>query len=330
MMGGVMRRYVARSVVCSACFASFLFLGVSQTLSGCNAIEDLFHPADAVSTHEVEIGDVNFHLRASIEDGVVAYWIQILQDGVAVEERLQVLDTEPLPPDMAGGDNHLFADAYFVLAPGFYDIVAKPMEWDEASQTHISSTVCTEGTAENVEVKSGETTEVVIFSQCSSPGNGGLDVVVAINHAPIIEKIVFDPSKFIVACEEVVVKTTISEPDEDEYTMTWGSTAPEGAVFDLVENGDLLSFIAETPGDYEISLTVCDTLEEPHQMCATLSMPIHVTLGEDEDGNGIGDRCEPVVCEPNCVDRECGPDPDCGESCGTCGENQTCNAGWLV
>ena len=38
-----------------------------------------------------------------------------------------------------------------------------------------------------------------------------------------------------------------------------------------------------------------------------------------------GGKCVESSCTKDCAGRECGPDPECGESCGTCGQNQTCN-----
>ena len=42
------------------------------------------------------------------------------------------------------------------------------------------------------------------------------------------------------------------------------------------------------------------------------------------DGSGWGE-CD-CPCDKDCTGRDCGPDPECGESCGTCGTNQTCSA----
>lgn len=37
--------------------------------------------------------------------------------------------------------------------------------------------------------------------------------------------------------------------------------------------------------------------------------------------------CDPInACTPDCSGRECGPDPVCGESCGTCGSGKTCSS----
>lgn len=37
-------------------------------------------------------------------------------------------------------------------------------------------------------------------------------------------------------------------------------------------------------------------------------------------------QCVAEECEPDCTGRECGPDPICGESCGTCTGTDTCNS----
>jgi len=46
--------------------------------------------------------------------------------------------------------------------------------------------------------------------------------------------------------------------------------------------------------------------------------------GGNGDGNGDGD------CTPDCTGRECGSDPDCGISCGTCADDKTCSDGLCV
>jgi formylglycine-generating enzyme required for sulfatase activity len=45
--------------------------------------------------------------------------------------------------------------------------------------------------------------------------------------------------------------------------------------------------------------------------------------GGAADPGGIADSGN---CIPNCSGRVCGPDPVCGESCGTCGDNENCTA----
>jgi hypothetical protein len=49
-------------------------------------------------------------------------------------------------------------------------------------------------------------------------------------------------------------------------------------------------------------------------------------VDEDEDENNCPVDCS-TTCTPDCSGRVCGPDPNCGESCGTCTGGQTCNDG---
>ena len=43
-----------------------------------------------------------------------------------------------------------------------------------------------------------------------------------------------------------------------------------------------------------------------------------------EPGAMCGDKCP--ACTPDCTDMECGPDPNCGQSCGTCEDTHYCGA----
>jgi hypothetical protein len=48
------------------------------------------------------------------------------------------------------------------------------------------------------------------------------------------------------------------------------------------------------------------------------------TCGDKETCDTTTGQCK-ADCAPNCTGRSCGPDPVCGTSCGTCGDNQTCD-----
>jgi len=54
----------------------------------------------------------------------------------------------------------------------------------------------------------------------------------------------------------------------------------------------------------------CGNLEEVKEQCQSGCNTTH-------------DDCK---CTPNCLGLDCGPDPICGESCGTCSSGWTCNA----
>ena len=49
-----------------------------------------------------------------------------------------------------------------------------------------------------------------------------------------------------------------------------------------------------------------------------------------DDYNCINFTCEKTDCQSNCSGRECGPDPNCGQSCGTCGSNESCKNGQCI
>lgn len=62
---------------------------------------------------------------------------------------------------------------------------------------------------------------------------------------------------------------------------------------------------------------------------------VTVEIANDYPGGGVCEaddecrsgQCVPLGCTPNCSGRECGPDPECGTSCGTCDGGETCDAG---
>lgn len=87
----------------------------------------------------------------------------------------------------------------------------------------------------------------------------------------------------------------------------------------------------------------CDPgLECRYDVCVGVSNTGDCNSGEFDCGNG---KCVPLnwicdgdndcgndadekgcACQPNCNGRECGPEPGCGKSCGTCTGGETCNA----
>ncbi len=63
---------------------------------------------------------------------------------------------------------------------------------------------------------------------------------------------------------------------------------------------------------------------------ATCTPPAEECNGIDDDCNGETDEGFPAgtcgSCTPDCSGRECGPDPACATSCGTCTAPETCNS----
>lgn len=52
--------------------------------------------------------------------------------------------------------------------------------------------------------------------------------------------------------------------------------------------------------------------------------------GECDAGEDSASCPQDCMCIPDCTGLDCGPDPACGISCGTCGDGQTCQAGECV
>ncbi len=228
---------------------------------------------------------MQFRLRAGTED-MAGVNIQIFQKGTMIKEKYVELELEPLPANLApqGVAGHRFGDAFFVIAAGDYTVKAIPMK----SPTEPSATCAA---AESlVAVAANETKEIVLVSRCDAPDNGGLDVIVTTNHDPVIDDLVFAPSKFVLTCEELKVTVSATDPENDPMTYEWSVLAkPEKADFELKPQDQVLTFLSRTAGDYTLKVNVCDS----NALCSSLSFPIHVSMSHDANGNGIGDECEP-------------------------------------
>ena len=193
---------------------------------------------------------------------------------------------------------HLFSDHFFWLPEGCFDILVEPMTADgdlseDCASAHLS----------NVSVTDGNTTEVVLISQCEGDPGGGLDVVATLNHPPQIVGFTYDPSKFI--CEDTTtVCVSVWDPDSDPMTGT--PRLPRGVSIvsttsTVTEEGLTVlcyEFAFDGPGDYTIGFLVNDmgydadgnpvTIEsllaaqgDPAPSNDFISFPVHVLSEED-------------------------------------------------
>ena len=227
------------------------------------------------------------HLRLTAGyDDVGGFYFEVFSGAELVDYQYVALEDENFANHLSPGtgDAHRFSDAYFVLEPGIYEVVVYPMV-DE----HNYSDDCQPATTV-VEVLENETTEVVLFSQCDGTDAGGLDVIVITNHDPNILDLVYNNSKFILTCEELAITVTAEDPDNDPLVYEWQVvTAPSDYYFASYD-ANVFWFGSAAAGDYEVMVTVCDTVLEP--LCTTLTFPIHVQMGGyDYDGDGIDDSC---------------------------------------
>lgn len=184
------------------------------------------------------------------------------------------------------GDNHPFADAFFVLDAGRYDVCARPVDEDgEASE------LCDVAVRESVRVSEGQTVEIrpALVSQCEVGGAGALDVIATLNTPPQITVLDLDPSKFINTCETLTLTPEAVDPEGDAVTFAWEVVdEPSGARVSLTPEGAPAEFSTDTPGDYEILLTASDSYDgvQGIESSTSLQFPVHVEEGGDCDAVG--------------------------------------------
>lgn len=192
---------------------------------------------------------------------------------------------------------HLFADQFFDLPAGCYDVLVEPIQADgELSED------CWSAHQDTVEVMEGATTEIFLILQCRGEARGGLDVIAGVNHPPALGDLQFNPSKF--TCEErTEVCVDITDPDSDPVNVEWSisgnaqvastsqTTSDEGVTTACA----ILS--SEEPGSYDVSVTAYDMAYDddgnlvpiedllaaqgdPHPSRVSLTFPFHVLSEE--------------------------------------------------
>ena len=186
------------------------------------------------------------------------------------------LEDEGLPPWLlpaGAGAGHAFADLLAVVPAGqTCHVTATPMQ-----APGVPSTQCAPASA-SILVQPGVTTEVVLMMQCQGDPAGAIDVVAGLNFPPIISGLGLLPSKFILACEPVIIAPLVSDPDGDpvQVSLTLISS-PAGANPTLtpLPNGQW-SFVTDVPGPYGLELTATDVFGAT----TSLSFPLHVSPGD--------------------------------------------------
>lgn len=109
--------------------------------------------------------------------------------------------------------SHHFADHYFNVAPGCYDISATPID-DEG----LVSQDCATATLYNQEVYDNAFNEFHLISQCRGIARTALDVIGSLNHPPEVS---VEIDKFMCAGAGVVACATATDPDGDPIEFKW-------------------------------------------------------------------------------------------------------------
>lgn len=159
------------------------------------------------------------------------------------------------------------ADSFFDVFLGYYCVQATPMTGPPGAGKPVKE--CTVAQGGPYWVEPGRTTEAMLVSNCDRPDTGGLDVAVSLNNDPLIESLVYKPSKYVCEGEELAVIVTAVDPDGDALTWSWAGL-PAGCT---ALDGVLTCYpVTSSAGTYWVTVKACD----PGGLCAKLEFPIHV------------------------------------------------------
>jgi hypothetical protein len=241
--------------------------------AGCSSPDQQPSPENAAHTgarltidvlSHTDVGAIQFEVnRVSCNDEpIVAYSNTVTEDlsDILIPGGVPSQTNAPLD----SSSQHLYADRFFALTPGCYDVTTTPLKADGTP-----SADCGAATQHRVQVSDGSTSEITLINQCKGDGTGGLDVISTLNHPPVIAQLTFDDSKFTARCSETIACATVRDPDQDPLEFVWKAapnislpfqgplemgkrTNPDGTVTDCV------SILPLQAGDYEFSLTVYD------------------------------------------------------------------------
>jgi hypothetical protein len=154
--------------------------------------------------------------------------------GPKVAEKIKDLEAMTLPGGIETFENkpfdkdseHHFADAFFTLPEGCYDVKTIPLDGYGNRNEQ-----CEKAHETNLEVTDGETLETLLINQCEGKKRGGLDVISALNYAPVLKKIKFHPSKFLKCKERGAICFKAKDRDDDPLRseVKFNGSEPEHA-----------------------------------------------------------------------------------------------------
>ncbi|WP_146618184.1 hypothetical protein [Lujinxingia litoralis] len=184
-------------------------------MSGCGVdlVED--GPSDSGEVSSTGIA-LSFDYQGNSDVKKIKFLIKTCH-GYPVLEEVRSLEDMQLPgmiPEfmdspLDGDSHHSFADMFSVLREGCYHVKIVPL-----NKYGRPSRVCDEAYMNHVKVFAGQTTEVMLISQCEpKKENGAIDVIGVLNHPPVIRGVYF--KKFNTECDEVKVCIAAYDPDGD-------------------------------------------------------------------------------------------------------------------
>lgn len=267
----------------------------------------------ALSVQADGVAGVKFSVTpcAGGEATVVTKWLE----DMTLPGGIPAFENAPFDPE----SQHFFADNYFVLPAGCYDVTAVAVDGEG-----IVVETCSAAQKDDVQVQDGLTTEILLVIQCEGPEVGGLDVVGALNHPPQVNYLSYSPSKFVKQCEGDVVCFVAIDPDSDPMEIVWsqvsGPTPAAGPTVISHEYGgtapnrwltECVQVVLKEVGTYQFKATVYDLVHDgastvrmedwlasqgnPQSSHDSLQFPIHVGSGFVAPPTNVVCNDEPVV-----------------------------------
>jgi hypothetical protein len=223
------------------------------------------------------------------------------------------LANNPLDKDSA----HSFADFFKVVPAGCYNVTTAPLQPDGSP-----SKICASAFKNGVVVVQGQTTEIFLLNQCAGTDPGAIDVISALNHAPILDDVKFTDSKF--ACgqpAQVCLAGHDVDSDPLQFTLTAQGcdVTPAGDPQGSPATGEsqCFSINCHSFGPHTLVATVYDLIwrngqliriedwlaQEGYPNPSHGQLEFHIYVDgvkyyPDKDGDGHGDPAGPVqiVC----------------------------------
>ncbi|MFB6371761.1 MAG: hypothetical protein ABEN55_01280, partial [Bradymonadaceae bacterium] len=184
----------------------------------------------------------------------------------------------------ADNSRHLFADAFFLVDAGCYNVTTTPLRANGRP-----SQDCQPAHKDRVAVEDSQTTEILLINQCEGAERGGLDAVSAVNHPPEIDDLEFQ--KFLASCptapQDDEVCVTASDPDKDPLEFEWVAT----------DSGEFEGDVVETTRN-----KLADGRWESCADVATIRRGGYAFEVRVFDLDGDGTRMEQVLVEQNARD----------------------------
>jgi hypothetical protein len=235
--------------------------------------------------------------------------VRSLSESSTVPGKIAELQDAPFDKDAA----HRISDLFAVVPAGCYDVTITPLGADD-----MPSERCGTAKRDGVEVIEGQTTEVLLVSQCQGTDPGALDILAALNHAPEITDL-GTPDDADFACgKPVQLCATARDVDSDPLEL-------------LLEGPDTCEIVADAPaasqrcwtltcraGVAPLTLRVFDLIWRDGELVhiedwfaeegrdttshAEAAFELHfigTLLWRDGDGDGRGDASDPgtTTCE---------------------------------